>query len=85
METEPWWPGLVVAVVSSLILLLFLVTLLVHHLPPFQKWLLPILVRIAPPDTNHQPAAPLTVPQTNLSPHPDSGSSLLHHHPFYSR
>lgn len=81
METEPWWPGLVVAVVSSLILLLFLVTLLVHHLPPLQKWLLPVLTRIAPPN---KPAIP---PQTTSAGHiqSDNGSPQQPHPALHPR
>jgi hypothetical protein len=80
-EAEPWWPGLLVAVVSSLILLLFLVTLLVHHLPPLQKWLLPVLTRIAPPNK------PATVPAAQAAGHDrvDAGSSQQPHHPLYPR
>ncbi|XP_046443907.1 uncharacterized protein LOC124193965 isoform X1 [Daphnia pulex] len=87
-ETEPWWPGLLVAVVSSLILLLFLVTLLVHHLPPLQKWLLPVLTRIAPPTNNKtaQTANP-TQQQTDGYDQVDAGSSSHEqpHHPLYPR
>ncbi len=84
-ETEPWWPGLLVAVVSSLILLLFLVTLLVHHLPPLQKWLLPVLTRIAPPTNKPAVANP---PQQQTAGHDqvDAGSSSQQpHHPLYPR
>ena len=71
METgEPWWPGLLVAVVSSLILLLFLV----NHLPPLQKWLLPVLTRIAPPNnlTTTGPAVQQLHPRSSRPSRPSS-------------
>lgn len=49
-----WWPSALLAAVSGLIVLLFVVTLLLHHVPVLQKWLLPVLARIAPAKVHEQ-------------------------------
>lgn len=90
---EPaWLPGLVLAVVSSLILLLFLITLLLARLPTLQKWLSPVLVKIAPAHRHHHSGGnpPSNGPVATAS---EGGSDVAgtsmyqqhHHHHHYGQ
>ena len=78
----PWLPGLILAVASSIILVLFIATLLLARLPRLQKWLAPVLARIAPSKPKAAAAAAagqgvLLDGQSTLiyQQHPSAGSS----------
>lgn len=86
MEAAPWLPGLILAVVSSLILLLFLATLLLARLPRLQKWLSPVLSKIAPAPSStsgggssaaHHPSSSNEDQQDVIF---DGGSRLVYQH-----